>query len=759
MDYTLDFCLAAQSLNMLQAISRARGFPFTRRRPKAQSIQRLLARLVDGGAVEQAWRDLPDDARAVLRHLARQAEPARQFKLVYQFELVHQFELVRQFGTYRDYKPWAGPLEPWKAPISPVERLLYAGLIFALDLGTAKHPLRVFVLPGEIAAALAPLLAPSAPDESASVLLDVPLPDDDDVRVRELVLGQVFDLLCHLNARDVRPTHGRWLPPNVARSLAARLDAGGENAPERRSTSKRRLSSERQRPQLAFIHYLAERAGLLGLSAGLLKPTLAVHTWLALDPGAQIQALWDAWLAPAEEAGDAARAYAESLWQTYRLPLSDIAHPQRHFLSLLRALRELNPGEHTALAALLDALARHDPYLFRPTANDDDWCALGPELQAEAVQRMRRDLERLIAGPLAWFGLFEVSAGDDPVFSLSPLGRALLHGQPLDLPVPQPAPLRIAADDDAIHIAAPNACAFPVLWTLAELATPDDDPGAFRLTRANLLRALDRGHTVEQIVDLFARDGAGEPSPAVLHLLYTWANAHRQVVIHRPTLLEVQDAALLRDLSAVRRIRDKFTATLSARAVAVRADKLPQLLAQLERRDLGPTVELEVENPTLTQAAESADRAAIVAALRLAAELSHQLGHRVHIPHPLYAQWRAALTPAERAAADLWVDDLLRAWQGRIDQQIDEFQPPFPVQDTVLLLEQAIREQATVEMVYHAPRQPHAPGTGAPRRVDPLRLEQLGRLGTWYLIAFCHERGENRTFRVDRIAEVRIAES
>lgn len=257
---------------------------------------------------------------------------------------------------------------------------------------------------------------------------------------------------------------------------------------------------------------------------------------------------------------------------------------------------------------------------------------------------------------------------------------------------------------------------------------------------------------VEQIVDQLAQDGGQELAPTVLHLLYRWADAHHRVVIHRPTLLEVRDAALLRELAAVRRIRDQFTATLSARAIAVRADRLPQLIRQLERRHLHPSV--DIQDPTSTPQTESTDRAAIVAALRLAAELSHQLGRRVHIPHPLYAQWRDALTPAERDAADRWVDDLLRAWQGRIAQQIDEFQPPFPVENTIRLLEQAIQTQATVEMVYHAPGQPPTR-----RRIDPLRLEQLGRLGAWYLVAFCHRRGENRTFRVDRIAELRLGVS
>jgi predicted DNA-binding transcriptional regulator YafY len=44
-------------------------------------------------------------------------------------------------------------------------------------------------------------------------------------------------------------------------------------------------------------------------------------------------------------------------------------------------------------------------------------------------------------------------------------------------------------------------------------------------------------------------------------------------------------------------------------------------------------------------------------------------------------------------------------------------------------------------------------GTGSERRVEPYRLVSMGR--RWYLVAFDLERGDWRTFRVDRLAESR----
>jgi len=61
--------------------------------------------------------------------------------------------------------------------------------------------------------------------------------------------------------------------------------------------ARRPARSERQWPYLAFLHYLAERAGLVGVIGDLLKPTPAALTWLDMPESARWQALWEAWRA------------------------------------------------------------------------------------------------------------------------------------------------------------------------------------------------------------------------------------------------------------------------------------------------------------------------------------------------------------------------------------------------------------------------------------------------------------------------------
>ncbi|WP_278258992.1 WYL domain-containing protein [Nocardioides convexus] len=71
-----------------------------------------------------------------------------------------------------------------------------------------------------------------------------------------------------------------------------------------------------------------------------------------------------------------------------------------------------------------------------------------------------------------------------------------------------------------------------------------------------------------------------------------------------------------------------------------------------------------------------------------------------------------------------------------------------PVLDPAVLttLAQACRDDEVVSFGYTA-----ADGSGTTRRVEPHRLVNLGR--RWYLAAWDRDRGDWRSFRVDRIAE------
>ena len=741
MKITLYDSLMAQSLRTIEAISRARAFPFDTHASKAKSARRLADLLLRPNTVRAAWKSLSDEARGALRDLARRPDPIPREDFIY------------RYGEFRPHKPWRddAPRRPWLEPISPAERLLYSGLVLALNLGTSKRPLWVIALPDEIRAALAGLLPlPPAPRVSPPT----------SPQSRSQIDRQVFTLLSFLNTRDVQALWGRWLPPKMAQGLIERLALlaypepfGGDDAP---------IRSELAIPRLTFIHYLAERAGLLDISGAgrYLKPTLLVKAWLSTPPARRIETLWNAWLKADKAAGD--------LWRRYRLPTVGDDDPLARLRGLIRALKMLPLDEAVPLDAFLDELSRDDPALLRPDASYAAWEAIGEYGQENYCGLVRSCLEKILGGPLAWFGAVRVEGiVDDPAaplsVSLTPLGATLLQREaeeqkepPAQAPAEASlgAPLRLALEEKenpAITIHASADTPLPALWSLEEMAElVKEKPGRYALSRRSFLRALDRGHTVEGITAQLEGDSGDALSPGVLHLLYNWAEAHGQITLRPAMILQTRDPALLQELASAKRVRDKFTATLSARAVTVDASALDLLVRQLEKRGLHATVERFAFRPApQPEAVSAADRVAIVAALRLAQHLSREAGLRQHLPYPLVRDWEASLSLPERDAAASWVSRVLDRLPRRYYRPEGDYRPPFPVEPLLPVLKEAIATGATVEIEYHAFERPITT-----RRVDPLRLEQWGKRGRDYLIAFCHLRGEERTFRVDRIAQV-----
>lgn len=79
-----------------------------------------------------------------------------------------------------------------------------------------------------------------------------------------------------------------------------------------------------------------------------------------------------------------------------------------------------------------------------------------------------------------------------------------------------------------------------------------------------------------------------------------------------------------------------------------------------------------------------------------------------------------------------------------------EFGPSYPYSNTLKLLNQAIKDNKTVEINYYSTSQ-----RGFTRRkVKPKNIER--RSGTPYLNAFCYLRNDDRIFKIGRIKNIKI---
>ena len=83
--------------------------------------------------------------------------------------------------------------------------------------------------------------------------------------------------------------------------------------------------------------------------------------------------------------------------------------------------------------------------------------------------------------------------------------------------------------------------------------------------------------------------------------------------------------------------------------------------------------------------------------------------------------------------------------------QYKKAEEALPLADKRTILEEAIREGRELEIVYLKPDD-----TKSRRRVRPESVEMMEYRGRTFegMRAYCHKRGEGRTFRLDRILEV-----
>jgi hypothetical protein len=682
---------------------------------------------------------LSADARAALRALLQTDDLA-----------IPRPDFVARFGPLHPYRPWnpKAPPGPWPEPTSPAAALVHYGLAYSLNLGTAERPIPVVLLPHDLQGAIA-------------IALDLP-PKLAGLPTRELAYSQLahlqtckpahlqtdmFAFLSFLNRRDYTVTHDRWLPPRALKALNDFLDPPDDLGAGR---------SELQAARIPFLHYLAERAGLVGLIGGYLKPTPLSEDWLTAPAADRIRSLWEVW----REHSEANRA----LWHRYRLPaLKEDSDPLARFHALLDGLAARVPGPLGRPDDLLDALARWDPALLRPQVTYAAWDALGTEEQTAFDTDARRVLSELLTGPLLWFGIVErideetnerKSEASGPL-RLTPLGAALLGRDDGAWPAdPTPVPLRVDPllerdEEETLNLYAPVALPLSDRFALEALAPPDPgSPGRYRLTRPRFQRALQRGHTAEGVVNFLER-ASDNPLPApALGVFYRWAETFGAITIRQAVLLQTRDPAQMEDLTARRRLRETLGATLNARTIEVKAERLEALLRRLEYRGVVPYIDLPDPHPeSLTGQESEAERAAIVAALQVYAHLADALGQASRPAYALIRRWREALPMALREAADHRAEDLIEALH-RADPLEMEDRLPQPTGPLLEALEVAIEAGESVEIDYYTAGRVHQ----TTRRVDPLRLEWRGDVV--YLIAYCHLRSDQRVFRVDRIERI-----
>ncbi|MCB0107510.1 MAG: WYL domain-containing protein, partial [Caldilineaceae bacterium] len=485
--------------------------------------------------------------------------------------------------------------------------------------------------------------------------------------------------------------------------------------------------------------------------------------WLAAQPAARWQELWQAWLTADAEV---ARPYRFS-WQ----PFSANA---RQFV--VAELRNVPQDRFVALPDLLPQWRLRDPIGHLPSPYPTVWVEM--EEEGEEEEETGEEFDPVVAfclGPLFWLGVVDVAYAADPTVTAAPAIRLTPHGawllgiQPWSAPPP-------ATGHGTITKGAPNTIVLPVQMVprhLAQLAqfcrwempTADNHPRLdmaqqLTLDAARIGQMVAKTTHPAQILEQVAAALGRPPSRRLRQRIQRWAKQGDQVRLRELLVLEAADAALLDRLQGYQLVRRRIDQTLGPHHVAVNPQEAPGLAKTLETFDLY----VDVPPAAGSAAALEGDSAVATADVNLPPGMQWLLfqlyrGLGEHVPLPVPLPWdrghalAARLTPMQRAAAERAAQLILADLHAALDGYLRLpawLMAHFDPTATLATLQQALADNQDVEIRYWSV------SSGGPtvRLVSPHRLED--RADTPYLIAYCHLRQAERVFRVDRIETVAL---
>jgi hypothetical protein len=620
----------------LRSTAHAHGLPFHTKHSKAQVYKRLYRSLVDEGGLRRRFKALSEAERGAL--VALQAAGGML--------PLHRFQ--KAYGAVRIYRPWRDdgtPKYPWKRPQSAAEKLWYLGFIEIIK----GRPDQV-ALPEEVLALLPPLPRIEPAERSGTSLLQSPA---------EVLCIDLAMLLGALLYCDVRPLHGRWLPPSALRSINTRL-----RAPENLDG----VRSELRTGRLRFLHYLAEAAGLVAVQAGLLKPTVQAWRWLDLPPDERWQALWDAVSADVKT--------RSRLWDRYRLPTVDA----QTWKTLEDCLQQLTPGCTYTRESLAGIMQSHLP--------GSDLSALIPPLLDE---------------PLTWLGMVNVE-GD--VFKA--MARSFS----------EPQNAQLVQREDAIDVILPDVLRLSSLVMCCAWAEVQNH--RLHVNAAAIRRALQNGSDTLPIATMLA-ELTGEPLPVVVfEQIQRWSREATALTMRQVTLLTAHDADTLAEIRSDWRLRPLLGEPLSPHHMVVPTGRAEDLLAKLERR--GYRVTSHLQPPALPDGSTLSPEMVeyLWLAVRVYQKLGSLVSQDIRIPGAA-REWLTQQLPAGSAdslenESSILIDRLAQAVRGHSrSSTVIQQENPATVRTAV---QSAYERRGALTIEYFSP----ARGEKTVRTIEPVML-------------------------------------
>jgi hypothetical protein len=560
---TLHQSLIDYNLSQLQAIADCHGVALeTVNRVKA--VELLTNALLSPAAVAITLTTLSEpeqDALQLLLANGGQIESPR---------------IIRQYGPVRPMGPARMAREkPWQNPVNPTEGLWYKGLICKSFQLTDQGSLEFFYIPND----LLPLLqsafsAPQAVTNDQQPTLPVaqtPAPAvivSGEGRLRE----NIFNLLVYLQTTPVRLHHKTDLTTKDKSILADLL-------------LPPLFSNFIPQTELDFLLHLAQRAGLLIVSHGRLRPDRdPTRAWLQAHSTQQERVLQDTWRADPTW---------NDLWHVPGLvpqPTGWENSPLLARAKILEYLAQLDTSSENwlSLADFTAAIKRLDPDFQRPSGDYERWyiqdeqgnSLMGFEhwdtVEGALIRYILTHLLPLLG--VVNLGLPTETSSSPTCFQITTLGAAFLAGQPTT-PVPEHKP-RFLQVDNSFNVNVPSQASLYDRFQLtrfAELQQQGKDRPTYRITQASVGRAMRNGVTADQIVAFLARATNNRTPLKVVETLRNWGARRSTIELERATLLRLTDESLVMELQQHSELGPLLGEVIGPKAILVPADNVNEV--------------------------------------------------------------------------------------------------------------------------------------------------------------------------------------
>ncbi len=559
---TLHQSLIDYDLSQLQAIADCHGLALeTANRVKA--VELLTNALLSPAAVAITLTTLSEPEQEALQLLldnGGQIESPR---------------IIRQYGPVRPMGPARMAREkPWQNPVNPTEGLWYKGLICKSFQLTDQGSLEFFYIPDDLLS-----LLQSAFSDSQQVTHDQrpTLPIAQTPAPAVIVSGEgrlrenIFNLLVYLQTTPVRLHHKTDLTTTDQSTLVDCL-------------LPPLLPICTPQAELDFLLHLAQRAGLLIISHGRLRPDRdPTRAWLQAHSVQQERILQDAWRADPTW---------NDLWHVPGLvpqPTGWENSPLLARAKILDYLAQLDTSSENwfSLADFAATIKRLDPDFQRPAGDYESWYIhdeQGNSLMGfEHWDRVEGALIRyILTHLLPLLGVVDVGlpteTSSPTCFRITPLGAAFLAGQPAPS-VPDHKPRFLQVDNGFNVNVSPQASLYDrfQLARFAELQQQDTDRSTYRITQASVGRAMRNGVTADQIVAFLARATNNQTPLKVVETLRNWGARRSTVELERATLLRLTDESLVMELQQHSELGPLLGEVIGPKAILVPADDVKEV--------------------------------------------------------------------------------------------------------------------------------------------------------------------------------------